>query len=262
MFYCKDPFWPKFQTQKLTRTPLSVKYVIGAPGVLTLLRVSRDHRATLRLGGGGTKHFFLLILYDFKKYWGDMCPPVPPTPRSLVSDRFLKITFFSTWPFASRTVLTLWTKLSVLLYWCKSMASMVPIGATLWAPLRSTFSASLLLQIAVTTSKRVGHLFLASLSSVAQLKFCIALNDLSLSTEGLCSWVYLAMFSHSWTISSKCIFFKLVLISHTSHAEAAITAGTRDATAIPSWLISILGIWLQLSLNWKKQVYNNNYLLL
>ena len=30
-------------------------------------------------GGGGTKHFFLLILYNFKNIWGGAC-----TPRSLV----------------------------------------------------------------------------------------------------------------------------------------------------------------------------------
>ena len=47
----------------------------------------RDHGATLRLGGGGTisdsilgkgtKHFFLLILYNFKNIGGGTCPPPP-----------------------------------------------------------------------------------------------------------------------------------------------------------------------------------------
>ena len=32
----------------------------------------------LKGGGGGTKHFFLLILYNFKNIWGGAC-----TPRSL-----------------------------------------------------------------------------------------------------------------------------------------------------------------------------------
>ena len=69
--------------------------------------LSRDRGATLRLGGGegwgtisdsilwGTKHFFLLILYNFKNIGGARAPPPPPpippapsllpTPRSLLS---------------------------------------------------------------------------------------------------------------------------------------------------------------------------------
>ena len=35
--------------------------------------------------GGGTKHFYLLILYNFKNIGGARAPPPgPPTPRSLV----------------------------------------------------------------------------------------------------------------------------------------------------------------------------------
>ena len=53
------------------------------------LYLSRDRGATLRLGGGGggaplvtqywgvTKHFFLLILYNFKNIGGHV-PPLPP----------------------------------------------------------------------------------------------------------------------------------------------------------------------------------------
>ena len=36
-------------------------------------------------GGGGTRHFFLLNLYNIKKIGGARAPlPPPPTPRSLV----------------------------------------------------------------------------------------------------------------------------------------------------------------------------------
>ena len=47
---------------------------------------SRDHEATLGLGGGtindsilggGTKHFFLLILYNFQNIGGARAPPAP-----------------------------------------------------------------------------------------------------------------------------------------------------------------------------------------
>ena len=53
----------------------------------------RDCGATLRFGGsplltrywggGGTRHFFLLTLYNFKKYWvgrGSTCSALPSTP--------------------------------------------------------------------------------------------------------------------------------------------------------------------------------------
>ena len=52
-------------------------------------RSLRDRGASLALGEGrgaplvtqywgGTKHFFLLILYSFKKYWGGARAPQPP----------------------------------------------------------------------------------------------------------------------------------------------------------------------------------------
>ena len=53
---------------------------------------SRDRVATLRLeggtisesilGGGGTRHFFLLTLYNLRNIWGHVLPR-PSTPRSL-----------------------------------------------------------------------------------------------------------------------------------------------------------------------------------
>ena len=42
----------------------------------------RDRGATLRLGGGGTIHFFLLTLYNFKNI-GEACAPLPPPPLPL-----------------------------------------------------------------------------------------------------------------------------------------------------------------------------------
>ena len=60
----------------------------------------RDRRATLRLGGGGwegtisdsilggTEHFFLLILYNFKNIGGGHVPP--PPPHSTVLEYSLK----------------------------------------------------------------------------------------------------------------------------------------------------------------------------
>ena len=56
------------------------------------LGLVRDHRETLRLGGGtisdsilgGHKTLFLLNLYNFKNIGGGgTCPPCPPTPQSL-----------------------------------------------------------------------------------------------------------------------------------------------------------------------------------
>ena len=54
----------------------------------------RDRGVTLRLEGGGGghisdsilgggRHFFILALYNFKKYWVGTCPPPLPTSRSL-----------------------------------------------------------------------------------------------------------------------------------------------------------------------------------
>ena len=40
---------------------------------------------------GGTKHFFLLILYNFRNIWGGgTCPPGPPSPYSAVPAILLK----------------------------------------------------------------------------------------------------------------------------------------------------------------------------
>ena len=63
----------------------------------------RDRGATLRLGGGGgggtasdsilggTRHFYLLTLYNFKHMGGGggTCHPVPPAPRSLKFDVYV-----------------------------------------------------------------------------------------------------------------------------------------------------------------------------
>ena len=37
-------------------------------------------------GEGGTRHFFLLILYNFKNIEGGHVPPPPPPPHSVVPD--------------------------------------------------------------------------------------------------------------------------------------------------------------------------------
>ena len=43
--------------------------------------------------GGGTKHFFLLTLYNFLKYWGGgHVSPCPPTSQSL---QFVAVSVFS-----------------------------------------------------------------------------------------------------------------------------------------------------------------------
>ena len=70
--------------------------------------VSQDCGATLRYGGGGgggtisdsilggTKHFFLVILYNFKNIGeggGARAPPAPPTPLSLYSLQILSENF-------------------------------------------------------------------------------------------------------------------------------------------------------------------------
>ena len=60
--------------------------------IVSVQTLNRDRGATLRLGGeggplviqywGAKKHFFLLILYNFKNIGGHVppCSPTPPTP--------------------------------------------------------------------------------------------------------------------------------------------------------------------------------------
>ena len=60
--------------------------------------LTRDRGATLKLGGtisdsilGGTKHFFLLIFYNFKNI-GEALAPLPPPPPSSSPRSLLTIT--------------------------------------------------------------------------------------------------------------------------------------------------------------------------
>ena len=70
---------------------MMVMIMIAIGTLFKNLTNSRDRGATLRLGGGGTisdsilggtKHFFLLILYSFKNIAGRGGKHVPPPPRT------------------------------------------------------------------------------------------------------------------------------------------------------------------------------------
>ena len=52
----------------------------GRRGGGTALLVTRDRGATLRWGGGGTTHLFLLTLYNFKNIGGEGGASAPPAP--------------------------------------------------------------------------------------------------------------------------------------------------------------------------------------
>ena len=83
----KNNFWPKFQTQKITRIPLSLKYVSGAPGHTThpyltslcwilLTRNSNPHTLP---------YLNPLHMFPTKSYFHHLTPypyPTPPLPTS------------------------------------------------------------------------------------------------------------------------------------------------------------------------------------